>query len=213
MRKILTYLGCLVSAALVIWLFVTAKTYIQLAIGVVLYPLFAYLTLQLFPRRAQVAQAAPQAVQAPTYLPSAIPIQEKLDREKVKIVDIDRRTFLKLLGTAGISFFIFSLFGRRVEELIFNRSANINTQVPSTDESQSQIADTDVLASEGFKISEIDDSDLISYYGFTNKQGGWLIMRQDSENNSFRYSKGTENFSKNWNERQELKYDYYYKLF
>lgn len=209
MPKILTYFGFIVSGVLTVLVFVTAKTYIQLAIAVALYPLFAYFAFKLFPRKSQVRSVT---VQTPVTTPERFVTSEPVNRERVEIVDIDKRTFLKLLGTAGISFFIFSIFGRRVEDLIFNQSNK--TEVAKTGITpDSPTTETETLASEGYRISEIDDEDVISYYGFINKQGSWLIMKQDSENNSFRYSKGEKDFSKKWGGRQQLKYDYYYNLF
>ncbi|MCS7092122.1 MAG: hypothetical protein NZM26_02115, partial [Patescibacteria group bacterium] len=65
---------------------------------------------------------------------------------------------------------------------------------------------------DGFRISEIDDG-TITYYGYTNKDGAWIIIREDTENNSFRYIKGDSNFKENWDKRAWLDYDYYYNVF
>lgn len=211
MKKTLAYIGFGLSVIVVIATFVTAKTYIQLVIAIIFYPLLAYFALKLFPRGNQIATAAPVMVSqpvAPTYnSPAPINFGDK----KVEIVDIDKRTFLKLIGTAGITFFLFSILGRKVNELVFGQalqsqfgnSENLTNNQTVTNESQ---------ITEGYRISEIDD-DIVSYYGFTNKEGNWLIMKEDSDNNTFRYAKGSSEFSKYWNSRKTLKYDYYYNLF
>ena len=64
---------------------------------------------------------------------------------------------------------------------------------------------------EGYKISEIDEGE-ITYYGFAKKDGSWLIMKENIDG-SFRYSKGADDFPGNWDDRDDLKYDYYHNLF
>jgi len=205
MNKTITYSGFAISTILIFLVFVTAKNYTQLTIAVLLYPLLAYFALKLFPRK--IKETPILTVQKP-----AEPVNNTKDisQGKVEIVDIDKRTFLKLIGTAGISFFIFSLLGRRADDLIFGKNLEGNNKTELTPSNQTN--QTQPLVAEGFRISEIDDS-LISYYGFTNKDGGWLIMREDGQLSTFRYTKGGTNFSKNWANRKKLKYNYYHKLF
>ena len=205
MTKTLTYSGIAIVNLFVILLFVTSKSYAQLGMAVALYPIIAYLTLKLIPRTSPAKQFVN------TNVTPAVTSTVVVPREKVDIVDIDKRTFLKMVGTAGISFFIFSLLGRRVEDLIFNKTQNSNTNsnigLPPSPNNQGVS-----LPNDEYRISEIDDG-VVSYYGFINKDGGWLIMREDTEENSFRYAKGTVGFSKNWSGRENLKYDYYHDLF
>jgi hypothetical protein len=189
-----------------IFIFVTAKTYTQLGIAVILYPLLAYFALKVLPRKNANTPAI--TIQIPSR-----PVQTAQGgkHEKVEVADIDKRTFLKLIGSAGISFLLFSILGRRLDSLLFGGALNsgINTGGTGAGNQAAQAAQP----TEGFKISEIDDSGAISYYGFVNQDGGWLIMKQDSDTSSFRYVKGNLNFSGNWGIRETLKYDYYYKLF
>lgn len=211
MTKTITYIGFAISSILIVLAFITAKTYTQLVIAVILYPLLAYFALKLFPRSQNETPAI--AYPVPTIAPYQPPntYQTNINNDKVEIVDIDKRTFLKLLGTAGISFFVFSILGRRSEDFIFNNQFTNSLPQNNLFQNGKEIQ-PDTLTAEGYRISEIDD-DIVSYYGFTNKTGYWLIMREDSQNNSFRYAKGEDNFSKNWERRQMLKYDYYYNLF
>ena len=118
----------------------------------------------------------------------------------MEVADIDKRAFLKLIGATGISFFLFSLLGRRVEVPFFGRAVESGTNP------------VEGQPTDGYKISEIDDN-TITYYGFTNKDGAWLIMREDTEASSFRYVKGDLEFSGNWSNRENLKYDYFHEVF
>jgi|CXWL01.1.fsa_nt_gi hypothetical protein len=127
---------------------------------------------------------------------------KRVPKQKVDIVsDNSKREFLKLLGATGISFFLFSLFNRRPQTPFFTNPLGPTPTAP---------ADTE--PTDGYKISEIDDS-AIAFYGFTNKDGGWYIMREDSETGSIRYSKGETNFTNSWTNREGLSYDYFNNTF
>jgi hypothetical protein len=206
MGKALTYSGFAISTILIVLAFVTAKNYSQLIIAVILYPLLAYFALKILPRRN--GKAPTITIQIPQ---RTARIEEEVRREKVYVADLDKRTFIKLIGTAGISFFLFSLLGRRVESLLFGQTFNtgLNTNNAVVPANQSPQASQPL---EGYKISEIDDN-IVSYYGFTNQNGAWMIMKEDTQTSSFRYTKGESNFSSNWKSRENLKYDYYYNLF
>ncbi|HJY98369.1 MAG TPA: hypothetical protein VJ227_01500 [Patescibacteria group bacterium] len=208
MGKTLTYSGFLISAFLVIFAFVTAKTYTQLAIAVLLYPLIAFFALKLFPRKTNGVSNVTTAVQIS---PRPYPKAEDTDNHRVEVADVDKRTFLKLIGAAGLSFFIFSLLGRRVETLLFGKAMQSRVDelggAPSTETSPTTGSPT-----EGYRIAEIEDG-VITYYGFTNKSGGWLIMKEVTDSSSFRYAKGESDFPGNWANRENLKYDYFYNLF
>ena len=135
------------------------------------------------------------------------------EKEQVKtqtnigIADIDKRAFLKIIGASGISFFLISIFGQKIQSLLFGRqdfsqspattgNAGIATQSPT----------------DGYNISEVDDN-IVGYFGYTNKEGGWFIMKGDTDTGSFRYTKGASNFPDNWKNREHLKYDYLHKVF
>ena len=203
MNKALTYSGFAISSLLMVVIFVTAKTYTQLIIAVVLYPLLAYFALKVLPRKTPNAPAV--TIQIP---PRSVDKTRQAESPKVEVADIEKRTFLKLVGAAGVSFLFFSLLGRRLETLLFSSSLQPGIGIPqSSPDSQAGVSPT-----EGYKISEIEDN-VVSYYGFTNKDGAWLVMREDTETSSFRYAKGDSNFSNNWKNREKLKYDYFYKLY
>lgn len=209
MTKAITYSSFIIACILVALAFVTAKSYTQLAIGVILYPALAYYALKVFPRKSEDNYIQPSVtVQLPSRL---VQRAQEENRERVDVVDVDKRTFLKLVGTVGLSFFVFSLLGRKVGDMLFGRSLSSGVNPPQdTGSGIEGQAGAGITA--GYKVSEIDE-DIVSYYGFTNQEGGWLIMKEDTEVNSFRYAKGASGFPTNWDNRKKLKYDYFYNLF
>ncbi len=203
MRKALTYSSFATASLIVVLAFLTAKTYTQLGIAVALYPLLAYFAFKIFPLNNTVHLNKPKVVKQPAVEPP--------DEGTPVVVDIDRRAFLKLIGATGLSIFIFSILGRRVETLLFGRS---QVSGPGLIGSPTDYVSGsgDASPTDGYRIAEIDDG-VDTYYGFTNKSGGWLIMKEDSTSNSFRYAKGDFDFASNWASRSNLKYDYFYNLF
>lgn len=62
-----------------------------------------------------------------------------------------------------------------------------------------------------YQIANIDEDD-IGYYGYNNKDGGWYIIKIDTDG-SFRYSRGNTDFPANWERRDKLEYDYFNNVF
>lgn len=208
MNKVITYSTFTIATIFVIFAFVTATTYTQLGLAVILYPLVTFLAFKLFPRKSDSVMppqntylAQPQAMPVS---PPAKPITQTIEVTKTKNeeVDLDKRSFLKLIGTMGVALFLSSLLGERIGSLLFGKSMGGGAQPTGT---------TTASITEGYKITEADE-DIISYYGFTNQKGNWLIMRNDIEENSYRYAKGSSNFPNSWSNREKLKYDYYFNL-
>lgn len=190
-----------ITSLLVAAVFMTATTYTQLGVAILLYPLLAFLAYKIFLEARKTPIAAIK-----THLQD-IPAQTN----NIGIADTDKRTFLKLIGATGISFFLISIFGRRIESLIFGQNLG---WVPASAGNPSGGKTSPALASptEGYTISEIDDN-IIGYYGFINKEGAWFIMKRDTNSGSFRYAKGGSDFPANWKKRQDLKYDYFHNVF
>jgi hypothetical protein len=183
-------------------IFVTSTTYIQLAVASLLYPPLVYFILKYFPKKGDIKDAERLVVK--------IESEGKAKKEPVEIVDIDKRAFLKMIGAAGFSFFVFSLFTRRVEDLIFNKNYEAGNSAFS---GLSGNRDTSPIEpTEGYRVTEISTEDY-NYYGFVNKEGNWYIMREDPTEGSFRYAKGDLNFSGGWTRREKVKYDYFHSVF
>lgn len=206
MTKKLTYSGFVLASLLVVLVFVTAKSYSQLAFAAVLYPPLILSALNIFPRNP--TRQPKITIQPPPGLENDRSKTPKQKLEPTFVADIDKRAFIKLIGATGVSFFLFSLLGRRAESFFFGRTGQFGiNQTGSSD--QTGLAGPS--PTDGYKISEIDEG-IITYYGFINKEGAWLIMREDSDTSNFRYVKGNSDFPGNWSNRENLKYDYFYNL-
>jgi hypothetical protein len=210
MNKALTYTGFSLGAIFVVVIFVTAKTYTQLAVASLVYIPFAYFAFLIF----QKATKKPKlTVKVPSKVQEKVQAQPQIEPEKAKgdenitsqVVDIDKRAFLKLVGATGLSVFLFSIFGRRVETALFGNVLNSGTGT-------NNVSPTQASPTDGYKISEVDDGET-SYYGFTNKDGAWFIMKEDPDSGSFRYAQGKRDFAGSWLNRLDLEYDYFYNLF
>lgn len=205
MRKILIYCSFIIASLFVVVAFMTATTYIQLAVAIFLYPL-----LILFAFKAFLPKTLRYSKKPVTEVPPPV-VTSTEKRENVGISDIDKRAFLKLIGGAGLTLFFFSIFNKKAEGLFF-KSLPGPGRVSLEDTLGNKIDPTQAQPTDGYRISEIDDND-ITFYGFTNKDGAWFIMRGDTDTGSFRYSRGNSNFPGNWSNRENLKYDYFSNVF
>lgn len=207
-KKTLIYIGLLaISIAGVTAAFLTSKTYTQLAIATFLYPPLVYLALKYFPSNPQKVRVK-VAIEKPTV--EGLPANES-KKEAIAIADIDRRAFLKLLGGAGLTYFLFSIFTRKVEAL-FPGKSGATGEALLKDTTGNPVDPAERQPTDGYKISEVDSGE-ITYYGFINKDGAWYIMKEDPGGGSFRYARAESNFPGNWAGRERLKYDYFYKVF
>lgn len=211
-RKILlTYPSFIIACLLVGAVFITAKTYLQLGIAILSYPVLIFFAYKIFrgkPKSSHLKEQATVTVQ-PLVKPKAS--IEGAKAESFVVTDINKRAFLKLVGATGISFFLISIFGRSIQSLLFGQNfaqtQNLigNTQVDKA-------GTVPATPTDGYKISEVEDG-TVSYYGFINKGGNWFIMKGDTNTGAFRYTRGASNFSDNWKNRKGLKYDYFDKVF
>lgn len=200
-KTILTYGSLALASVVVIVTFITATTYLQLAAASLLYPALIFFAYKVLPLRPGYALKKDGVAVHPH-------VTSEAKTQSVGISDIDKRAFLKLIGATGLSFFLISVFGRRIEALLFGQNlvkvpggigGPIGTAIASS-------------PTDGYKISEIDDN-IVGYYGFINKEGGWFIMMEDTNSGSFRYAKGDSDFPGNWKKRESLKYDYFHNVF
>jgi len=128
-----------------------------------------------------------------------------------KDFDNDRRIFLKIIASAGAGLFFMSLFSRKAEAAFFGSAPQPSTL--KLKDSQGNIIDpAEKTPTDGFRITEIDDSSTPSYYGFVDKNGRWFIMKEESSG-AYRYVKGGSNFSNSWSNRTSLTYGYFDEVF
>lgn len=212
MRKILI-LTCFIIATLVVFgMFISATTYVQLAVAVATYPLLVYVTFVVFPRK-NFNHALPATVAA-LQPPLVAKKTESGKTEGIGIADIDKRVFLKLIGATGLSLFLFSLISRKTEGSFFRsvQSPAVSGRLTLEDLDGKKVNPAQSQPTDGYIISEIDDN-VITFYGFTNKDGAWYVMKEDPDTGSFRYNRGDSNFPGSWDNRENLKYDYFSNVF
>lgn len=204
MRKKILIFGSFIAASMLVAVtFVTSTTYTQLAIATLLYPPLVYFAFKCFPHKSYKTDIDKPVV--------AIQPVTKSKKENVETVDIDKRAFLKLIGAAGFSFFIFSIFAKRAESLLFGKAVESGV-VALEDTAGNKINPTERQPTDGYIISEVDNGEF-TFYGFINKNGGWYIMKENPDTGSFRYTKGESNFPGGWNNRKLLNYDYFHNVF
>lgn len=98
----------------------------------------------------------------------------------------------------------------RPQDLIPEQKQNrnpLNVYVP-INELQATINDS----LDQYKIADVDDATSPKYYGFTNKDGYWYILKNTSDT-TFRYVKGTTDYVTAWTDRAAQTYDYFHNVF
>ncbi len=198
--------------------FVQAQSLAQVTSAVFFFPLAVYFIQLVIPRNRK-AITVPQAI---SLIPVGISSGSKKGSKKTKKaeepivlkrkegLDIDRRMFLKLIGSAGITVFLFSIFTKKAEGAFFGSAPGPGT-LALKDTAGNKIDPAQNYPTDGYKISQIDDSSP-AYYGFVEKAGAWFIQKEDSSGN-YRYTKGSNSFSTNWTNRATLTYDYFDVIF
>ncbi|MBI2049671.1 hypothetical protein HYT32_02075 [Candidatus Roizmanbacteria bacterium] len=193
--------------------FITSTSFTQLGVAIILYPLLVFFAYKIFKGESlQVRRVYPS--EHPSTTEQHVKSKKKIEDTKeknIEVTDINKRAFLKIVGATGLSFFLISTFGRTIQSLL---SGQTLTQIPTPigNPQNSQANGPKTSPTDEYKISEVDD-DIISFYGFINKNGDWFIMKGDTNSGTFRYAKGTSNFPENWKKRKNLKYDYYDNTF
>lgn len=179
--------------------FVTASTIPQAISAILFSPLIYYFSACIVSktstRQLKVNEAHTTTAQKDTT--SADEDSSNVDKN----FDQNRRTFVKLIGTAGLGALALTLFSRKNLPPVFD--SMISPEINS-DSAIKQSFDN-------YKIAEVDDSSP-SYFGFVEKTGKWFIMQIDDAG-AVRYSGGNNNFPANWENRSSLKYDYYHESF
>ncbi len=192
MKQLLVYYNFIIATTFVLLALFNARTLPELVAGVLYSPLLIYFILLVLPGGNHAARIKNKSIIAQKFIddePSSI---------KMPKFDMDRRLFLKLIASSGISFFLFSLFTGKADKAFFGTAPNPTTGVPK-------------YPTDGYQITEIDDS-TPTYYGYVNKEGAWFIRKEDMDG-SFRYTKGPSDFITNWTNRASLRYDYFNTVF
>lgn len=206
-HKFLVYYDFIITTVMAASGFIGAKSLPEIISAVIFLPLALYFWILVLPKNVRL-------LTSPTVPPTIVPPQPPPDPSANPQVapiaagtavktpphlefDADRRTFLKLVGSAGLAFFLFSLLSNRVEDTFFGRR-NVPARPSPAGPAAAQPAND-------YTISEIDDSSPM-YFGFISKNGLWYIM-QETDSGSFRYANGKSDFTNNWINRSSLRYD------
>lgn len=209
-RKLLLYYNFILITIMAIMGFIGTSSIPQLISAILFLPMAFYFWLLVLPKRNKKLP-----------IPDKMPIITKGEIKKLegevmpnekfgKGFDLDRRMFLKLIGSTGLMLFVFSIFTKKAEGAFFGSVPGPGT-VALKDTAGTAIDPAIKTPTDGYKISQIDDSSP-AYYGFVDKSGAWFIMKEDSSGN-YRYTKGTTAFSTNWTGRAGLTYDYFDAIF
>lgn len=190
--KLLAYYSFIVTSLFTFSGFAASRNYYDLALAYIFTPVFAYFFSLVLPKRKHAIVITPQPVDT-----------AKMDR--------DRRAFIKLIGTAGTALFLFSVFGIKKAEAAFFGSVPGPGTVSLKDSLGAKIDPAEKHPTDGYRITELDDAGAYTYAGYLYKTGAWFILRDDET--SYRYAKGSSNFTTNWTNRASLTYDYYDNVF
>lgn len=187
--------------------FLGAKSYPELISAALFAPLGLYFWLSVLPKRSKAAVLV--KIKPKTKTVEAVVKTEEGEVEKG--FDPERRKFLRIIGSAGASIFLLSVFTKKAQAAFFGSVPGPGT-VALKDTSGVQIDPAEKRPTDGYNISKIDDSSSPVYYGFINKDGAWFIMREDSDG-TYLYTKGSSGFSTNWAIKGTLTYGYFDEVF
>jgi hypothetical protein len=204
LKRLMIYYCFIVSCTLVTIGFFSSTTLAQFISAAIFSHLAIYFLFLVWPRSNYVVEISKTAK-----IDIGRKSLEKLVPAEMKL-DVDRRDFLKLVGTAGVLAFIFGIFSKKSVSF-FNNTPAI-TAASLIDPSGKKINPAQQSATDNYSISEIDDSTPTAYFGFINEHGQWYIMKEDASG-AFRYVKGDSNFESNWVVRDGLNYDYFNNVF
>jgi hypothetical protein len=140
-------------------------------------------------------------------------LTELTTRSDSVVFDAQKRQFLKIVGGGGTSLLLMLFFMPKQASAAFFGSTPGPGIVGIKDSDGNKIDPAEKQPVDGYSITEIDDSDADSYYGFINQDGAWYIAREDSLG-SYRYAAGSSGFSTNWgNRKTSLSYGYFDDVF
>ncbi len=209
-KKLLTLYNLFVCFLLLISGILTARSAAELLNSLVFFPLVLFFGINLIRQIKLTAIGSAKVKKAKTQILASTPTP--LEGVAIKGVrDIDRRAFLKLIGSAGISLFMLALFTKKAEAAFFGSVPGPGT-ISLKDKAGNKIDPAEKNPTDGYEITQLDDSGSPAYYGFVNNSGSWYIMTEDASG-AYRYTKGGNNFSTNWTARASLSYDYYNTIF
>lgn len=133
-------------------------------------------------------------------------VEEKISEKEEaeidgKIIDYSKRNFLKFLAGSGVASLVMFLLSKKTASAAFFGS-NLGPNSLSLTNSKGQKVDPATNSPlDGYVIANIEENVVNNYFGFTNRDGEWYIMRVNNVNNSFSYYKGASNYTAGWEDR------------
>lgn len=214
MKKIVILYSFVITSFMAISGILNAATFAEIASAVTLFtPLAFYFTILMLPKKHRSGINGNDIV---NIIPNQIEegVVKSLKNVKNPDYDPERRKFLKLIGAAGGSLFLLTIFTRKAEASFFGSMPGPGT-VALKNTAGSQIDPAEKHPTDGYNITEIDDSGVDTYYGYVNKDGAWFI-RKELSTGAYRYAKGASDFTNvttGWPNRTNLTYSYFNEVF
>lgn len=126
--------------------------------------------------------------------------KEEIKLENIKIDD-KKRKFLKLLAGTSLTTMLLYFVNAKKTQAAFFGSGPGNGVINIKDSSGKKIDPAVNSPLDGYAIANIDEGTSNNYFGFTNKNGDWYIMKVDNINNSFTYNRGIDDYATAWSNR------------
>jgi len=159
--------------------------------------------------RGTTSQPAKQESKLPAYPITKEQIRGSLAKatvpERGRVMDADRRIFLKLIGSAGLSLFMLALFTKKAQAAFFGSVPGPGV-VALKDTAGNKIDPALHHPTAGYKISRLDDtsSATYAYFGFVNKTGAWYLQREQltgADAGQYLFSAASSDFATAWTNR------------
>ena len=177
---------------------------------IIIFPLPLYFMLTVFYKESVVVESV-EPVESVESVESVKSVESVESVNQEPIVDPLKRKFLKIIGGSGLGILMLAIFKPKSAEAAFFGSVPGPGTVAIKDSNDNKIDPAIKSPTDAYGVTQIDDS-TPAYYGFVNKEGAWYITKEDTDG-SYRYNKGTGNFSGNWSTRASLTYDYFDAIF
>lgn len=215
-QKLFLYYTFVLTTIMAVMGFIAARSFPQFFSAVLFFPLALYFWTLIVPKKNE---KPPTVIQVKTKKEQQPAKKDKMEVEGevligetfAKSFDLDKRMFLKLIGSTGITFLLFSLFTKKADATFFGSVPGPGT-LAIKDSSGAQVDPALKQPTDGYTLAQLDDAVTETYFGYLNKDGGWYILKEDSSSN-YRYVKGSSSFPTNWTNRAGLSYGYFDAVF
>lgn len=137
--------------------------------------------------------------------------KEKIIEEKeIGQIDDQKRKFLKVLTSTGLATLLLYVLNAKKAQAAFFGSVPGSGTISIKDSGGNKIDPAVNSPTDGYNISNVDDSDFPNYYGYINKDSDWYIQKVDSEG-SFLFANYSNNnisdYNTAWSGRATLTYN------